>query len=68
MLVSLKLATFYNWSILVLFRDLMDSISSFLGLYKIVAYHATNGALEWTKSSLKLIIAKNFNSHLVDIL
>lgn len=45
----------------------MDRNFYLLGLYKIVAYYATKGTLELMKTSLKLIIAKSFNSCLADI-
>lgn len=53
--------------ILVLFHDLMDNTFSFLGLYKIVAYHTSDGALELTKIHLNLIMIKIPNSHWTNI-
>ena len=54
--------------ILVLFHDLVCNIFPFLGLYKIAAYCTTNGTLESTKNNLNIIIAKVFNSYLIDTL
>lgn len=45
----------------------MDSIYSFLGLYKTVAYYTTMGALELTQSNLNLIIANICSSYLINI-
>lgn len=45
----------------------MDSIYSFLGLYKTVAHYTTMVVLELTQSNLNLIIANICSSHLMDI-